>query len=248
MKSVTKLLQYCVIAAGLCAGTVSAGPTFAQGQLEKIKQQLRQQLNINVSRISPSPVHGFYEVFSERGLLYVSTDGKQLIHGKVYDIDGSVTDLTEEAYSGVRQQALAEHDESALVYPAKDEKYQVSVFTDITCGYCRKMHSEIKQFNDLGITVKYYAYPRGGLNSKSSRDLDVIWCDKDPEAAMTAAKSSGRVNGQSCATSPVTNHYQMGASFGVSSTPALVFEDGSLMPGYKPPAQLLALLQSKGKN
>lgn len=252
MKSLVKPTQMLikgVLLGMFCVGSVSAQTpkpdTESKTQAQIIKEKLKKQLNINADSVSLSPVDGFYQVFTERGLLYVSSDAKQLLHGKVYSLDGGVSDLTESAYTSIRQKAMTDYDNTALVYPAKDEKYQVSVFTDITCGYCRKMHSEIEQYNALGITVKYYAYPRGGLNSKSSRDLDVIWCDKDPEAAMTAAKQTGRVSGQGCVASPVTEHFKIGSSFGVGSTPALVFEDGSLIPGYKPPKDLLALLQSK---
>lgn len=245
MKSLIKLSSFSLVAAGLAFATMAVEPVKPATEVELLKKTMSEQLNMTVNTIEASDVSGFYHVFTNQGLFYVSTDGKQLIHGKVYNIDGQVTNLTEQAYTGIRQKSMAEYADSAIVYPAKDEKYQVSVFTDITCGYCRKMHSEIEQFNDMGITVKYYAYPRGGLNSKSSQDLDVIWCDKDPEAAMTAAKQSGRVSGKGCATSPVTSHYKLGASFGVGSTPALVFEDGTLIPGYKPPAQLLAVLKSK---
>lgn len=245
MKSLVKLSQLSIVAAGLMFGAAVAEPVKTEVQGEQIKKILQLQLNINANTVSKSPVEGFYQVFTDRGLLYVSTDGKQLLHGKLYSIENGVSDLTEQAYTGLRLQAIAEFEDSAIVYKAKEEKYQVSVFTDITCGYCRKMHSEIQQFNDLGITIKYYAYPRGGLNSKTSRDLDVIWCDKDPEAAMTEAKRTGKVNGKACATSPVSKHFTMGSSFGVGSTPALVFDDGTLIPGYKPPKDLLAYLQSR---
>ena len=250
MKSFAKLSQLSLVAAGLLFSSVNAKPAESgesakpDPQIAKVKQSLA-KLSIFANSISQSPIDGYYQVFTDRGLFYVSKDGNKLLQGKLYGIEDGVTDLTEQAYAKVRKAAIVDIADSALVYPAKDEKYAISVFTDITCGYCRKMHSEIEQFNEMGITVKYYAYPRGGLNSQSSHDLDVIWCNKDPEAAMTLAKRTREVSGEACDASPVTEHFKLGSSMGVSSTPALILEDGALVPGYKPPADLLAFLQSR---
>jgi thiol:disulfide interchange protein DsbC len=244
MKPVTQSARLLAIAGFLLIGTVSAQPAQPNTDLAQIKANLQEKLSITVNDMSEAPIDGYYQVFTDRGLFYVSKDGKQLVHGKVYDIEKGVSDLTEVAYTGMRQKAMIDIKDSGLLFAAKDEKYQVSVFTDITCGYCRKMHAQIKEYNDMGITVRYYAYPRGGLNSKSSTDLSAIWCTKEPEAALTAAKVSGKVTGAACVTSPVASHYKLGVSFGVNSTPSIVFEDGTLTPGYVPPANLLATLQA----
>ncbi len=235
--------------AAFAADSAVTSPAVAQNAAAtaQIAKQLSTQLNLKVKDVSTSPIDGFYQVFTDRGLFYVSTSGDMLIQGKVYGLNDKpqgIKDLSEVAYSKMRQGELAKLDDSGVIFKAEKELFEVTVFTDITCGYCRKMHAQISEYNDLGISVRYMAYPRGGLNSKSSNDLGVIWCDADPAKAMTTAKTSGKVTGQACATSPVEQHYKMGLSFGVNSTPALVLPNGSLMPGYKPPASLLELLKS----
>ncbi|MCJ8274656.1 MAG: thioredoxin fold domain-containing protein [Psychrosphaera sp.] len=211
----------------------------------ELTKKLATQLNLKVNDVSTSPIDGFHQVFTDRGLFYVSTAGDMLIQGKVYSLkDKGISDLSEVAFSKMRRAELAKLDEGTVVFKAEKELFEVTVFTDITCGYCRKMHSQMAAYNELGITVRYMAYPRGGLNSKSANDLGVIWCDANPVKAMTTAKTSGKVSGQACATSPVDQHYKLGISFGVNSTPALILPNGALMPGYREPVALLELLKS----
>ena len=46
----------------------------------------------------------------------------------------------------------------------------------------------------------------------------------------------------------VMEQYQLGVAMGVNGTPAIVLEDGTMIPGYQPPAALLQLLDSKAKS
>jgi thiol:disulfide interchange protein DsbC len=130
---------------------------------------------------------------------------------------------------------------NAIEFKAKNEKFVVTVFTDTDCGYCRKLHNEIQDYLDAGITIHYLAYPRGGENSETFNTLESIWCSKDKPGAMTKAKSGSEVSVAKCDNS-VAAQYQLGQSFGVTGTPALVLPDGTLIPGYQPAAALAATL------
>lgn len=132
---------------------------------DMLKQKIQSTLGLEVNSITASPVEGLYQAITNRGVLYITADGSKLIHGNIYDLNNQMNNLTEKALAGPRLDMLKEFESKMLVYKAKDEKHVVTVFTDITCGYCRKLHREMKDYNDLGITVRYLAYPRQGVPS-----------------------------------------------------------------------------------
>lgn len=211
-------------------------------EMSVLKGRLWKAFNRQPDAIADSPVDGLYEAVYGSKIFYVSMDAKHLISGEVYDLN-TLDNLTEQRRAGSRIKLLNEIPESSMiVYKAKDEKHVVTVFTDIDCVYCRKLHSEIKETNDLGITVRYLAYPRAGVNSASYNKAVSVWCAKDRNKAMDDAKNRGKITPASC-DAPVKEHLARGEQFGVSGTPALVLEDGSLQPGYAPPKQLLKLFK-----
>lgn len=217
----------------------------------KAVQQLKNDL-VNVFGGQPdavleSPVKGFYEVTYGPKLYYVTADGNYLFSGELFDLKNRIN-LTEQNRATARLKTLeAIDDASLIVYKAKGkEKHVVTVFTDIDCGYCRKLHDGMAQMNELGITVRYMAYPRAGVDSPSYNKAVSVWCAKDRNKAMDVAKTGATPEVASC-DSPVKEHMAMGQMLGVTGTPALVLQDGTLMPGYLPPQQLLQALDGNGK-
>ncbi|WP_017445110.1 bifunctional protein-disulfide isomerase/oxidoreductase DsbC [Gayadomonas joobiniege] len=209
---------------------------------EKIKQAVEERVGLAVEKILPSPVSGLSAVLTNRGLFYVSNDGSFFIHGQMYDMDKGMANYSENILTDVRKQGLKDFSGQMISYKAKDEKYQINVFTDITCGYCRKMHKQIEEYNALGITVNYLAFPRNGINSKSFSDMVSVWCADDEQQALTDAKLHGDVKQKQCK-NPVKDQYEFGQQVGVSGTPAVLLQDGQLVPGYRPPADMLKILQ-----
>lgn len=239
-----KMMSALAVAATL-AGSLFSGALAAAEPEAAIKANLQEKLGLPADAITQSPVAGLYEIMTPQGLLYVSADGSKLIRGHVFDLDNGMTNLTEARMNGVRKEMLASVDGTAIEYKAADEKYVVNVFTDITCGYCRKLHNEMKDYNDAGITIRYLAFPRGGERSQAWNDMKRVWCAKDPHVAMDTAKAGSDFQGTSCEEGKVVGqHYALGNTFGVNGTPAMVLADGSIVPGYVPPARLLATLQN----
>ncbi len=204
------------------------------------------KLGITVKQINPSPVAGLKELITDKGVLYASPDGQFLMQGTLIDINNRVN-ITEQALSDVRKEGVAEYEDSMIVYKAQNEKHVITVFTDITCGYCRKLHRELGDFLDAGITVKYLAFPRGGLRGKGYEDLKNVWCAKDPAEALTEAKAGAEVAAVSGCNAPVAEHYQLGQSFGISGTPAIILEDGAMIPGYQSAEALSSMLDAAAK-
>jgi thiol:disulfide interchange protein DsbC len=193
------------------------------------------------SEINPSPMEGVSEVLIGPRLFYISNDGKYLLQGSLIDI-ATRTDIGEERRNGIRLNAINElSEEKMIVFPAKNSRHTITVFTDIDCGYCRKLHDEIDQFNAKGITVRYLAFPRSGIGAASYNKAVSVWCDKDRQAAMTRAKSGETLPKADC-DNPVREEYELGQLIGVQGTPAIVMEDGALLPGYVPAAKLAAML------
>ncbi len=151
---------------------------------------------------------------------------------------------TAAALAKVHQSELPKMLPTMIEYKAKNEKHVINVFTDITCGYCKRMHKEVSEYNDLGITVRYLAYPRYGLNSQSHTDLSSIWCADDKAKALDAAKYKDKLVAKTC-DDPVSQHFNFAQSAGVKSTPSIMLDDGSLLVGYRPAKALIKILDSK---
>lgn len=208
------------------------------------KSKVETMLRMTVSSIADSPVAGVLQVMTDRGIFYVSQDAKYLLHGRIYNMDEEMKNETEAALVGVRKDGIAAFNDDVIEFKADNEKYVISVFTDITCGYCRKLHNEIDEYNKQGITVRYLAFPRAGLGSKGFDDMVSVWCADNKQEAMTNAKAGNDVASKSCETK-VAEQYQFGQRVGVTGTPAIVFSDGSMEPGYRPAEQLAQLLAAQ---
>lgn len=196
-----------------------------------------------IDSISESQVPNFYQVVLQGQVVYISADGKYLFQGSVFDIPNK-TDLTEAAKAGLRRGALAAvGPERRIIFPAKNEKYAVTVFTDIDCGYCRRMHGEMAEYNKRGISVEYLFFPRAGVGSEAYDKAVSVWCAADRNKALTIAKSGDKLESKTC-DNPVAADYELGQQVGVSGTPAVYAKDGTQLGGYLPPEQLLQRLDA----
>ena len=210
-----------------------------------ITQSLSKVLpGVTPDEINPSPIQGVSEVLVGARLLYISNDGKYLLQGSLIDLN-TRKDISEERRKGIRLDAINKvGDENMIVFPAKDERHTITVFTDIDCGYCRKLHKEIDQFNAEGITVRYLMFPRAGIGSPSYDKAVSVWCAEDRRAALTHAKAGDDVVPRKC-DNPVREQYELGGMLGVTGTPALILDTGELLPGYVPAKRLAQALDGR---
>lgn len=221
--------------------------SLAQADFELIQKQVTEKLGMQVFSVANAPLESpeLLQVSTERGLLYMSEDLRYLFFGKIYDVDKGFSDLTESALTEIRSERLKSVKGTTIDFVAEQQKYQVYVFTDTSCGYCRKLHHEISTYLDQGITVHYLAFPRGGRRSPAFNIMRNVWCAAEPNQAMTKAKNQQAVSDKIC-NSPVDSHYALGAEFAVTGTPAIVLPSGQLIPGYVPAERLLASLEGRG--
>ena len=199
---------------------------------------------MKIDSVTPSEIKGLYEVIVGANIFYVSEDGKYLLQGRLVDV-AARKDLTEEKLAGTRKKAIEKiGQENMIVFKPKIGKYTVTVFTDIDCGYCRKLHSEIDQYLAQGITIQYLFFPRAGKDSDSYTKAVSVWCAKDRNAAFTDAKKGNTPPAKTC-DNPIDKHMQLAADFDVKGTPMIVTEKGNIYPGYLPAKQLLEALESE---
>lgn len=227
--------------------TTSAVIAQTTPDLTLLKKNLPEDVEIN--NVKESSIKGLYEVQIGGQMFYVSADGKIGIHGELIDL-ATRTSITDQSLSSWREDQLnAVGDAEKIVFKAAEEKYVVDVFTDITCGYCVKLHEQVKDYNDKGITIRYMAFPRGGITSDVAKHMQNIWCATDAKQAMADAKLNRKMPAENkeCKSNSVTEQYTLGVDLGINGTPAMFFADGSMQPGYLPPAQLLQKLDNKFK-
>ena len=212
---------------------------------KKLKKMLPESIQIN--SINSTDIKGYYEVnFEGVEPLYVTADGNYLISGDIYLITEEGLVNKSEARRDFQRKALLEGIDvnQLIIFEPKDIKYNVFVFTDVDCGYCRQFHNQIKEYLDLGIKVNYLAYPRAGIGSDSYRRIVSAWCADDPNYSLTVLKQGGEIKDNVCSTNPVENHFNLGRSIGVQGTPSIVTQEGKMIPGYLPPEELLNLLSA----
>ena len=241
-----------ILLLGAVIGSLMALTSQAEESVEEtISKALRAaQPNLILQSATQVADQALYEVELTSGqVLYSTPDGKYFVYGSLFEAgDNQLVDLTAKRGDAKRQKLLAAVNvDDMVVFQSKGEqKAVINVFTDVDCGYCRKLHREVPRLNELGITVRYLAYPRAGVYSDKKRTkftgsykkLKSVWCDNDRAAAMSKAKATGFIKENLNCDAPIEAQLALGEQFGVRGTPALIFETGELVPGYMPADEL----------
>ena len=190
--------------------------------------------------LQQSPIEGIYQFVQGADISYMTADGKYFLDGNLYDMD-TRKNLTEDLRTHARVALINAVPESQMViFGPKNPQYTITVFTDVDCGYCRQLHSEMAELNRLGVRVRYMSFPRTGPDTESWKKAEVVWCSADRNAALTKAKAGAKLDmTKTCDSNPVAREYALGNSIGVHGTPAIVTERGDYISGYMPPRELV---------
>ncbi len=223
------------------------GAGFSDAQVSEALGRIKQvRPDLEFGPIVESEVDGFIKTEIIDGPpIYVTPNGSHFIVGTVYEVgETEIVDLAEREMESKREKDMAglKPEDMIIFGPKGESKSVLYVFTDIDCYYCQKLHAEIEEINELGIEVRYLAYPRKGIGSDSYRKIASAWCADDPQAALTAAKAGRSIEENVCASNPIAAHFDLGGKVGVRGTPALITEEGKLLPGYRPAETLAKLL------
>jgi thiol:disulfide interchange protein DsbC len=230
----------------LVVSAALAGPVFAAGQEEIIQKQLSETFaDVRADQITPSPIPGLFELRMGAQIAYVSADGRFLVRGDIIEVKTD-QNVTEARRSTARLAAIDDlGEDTMIIFSPKQVKHTISVFTDVDCGYCRKLHKDIEQYLAEGIRVRYLFFPRSGPDSEGWSKAEKVWCSADRNAAMTRAKRGEAIEAKACNPTPVQRHYTLGLTFGITGTPAIITDTGELVPGYVPPAELASYLNGE---
>ena len=252
---ITTRLSGCALA---CAVFV-AGTAYAQDKTAKpadkanaVPAEVRARVvsklqGASASDVSATPVPGLYEVAMGPVIAYVTADGKYLLSGNVYDLDTQVN-LTAARRNAARSKTLATaREDQMIVFSPASPKMTITVFTDVDCAYCRKFHSQIADYNNAGIKVRYMMYPRTGPETASWRKAESVWCATDRKDALTRAKRGEEVKSKDCGDDVIKSQYALGDDLGVEGTPAIFTQSGDYVGGYMSPVQLVQAIQESQK-
>ena len=218
--------------------------TVAEQDVAGMLRSARPDLTFTV--LGPAPVADFYEVQVENGpLFFVHSNGEYFFQGGLLQVQSDrIVDVLESRRVEQRRELFADRStEDMIIFKPEGKTAAImNIFTDVDCGYCRKLHQEVPQLNAMGIEVRYLAYPRAGIPSGSYNKIATAWCAEDQQDILTKVKNGQAVPIEVCEDNPVAEHYVLGDSIGVTGTPAIVLMDGTLIPGYQPAENFAKLL------
>ncbi len=229
----------------LCAVTGTAQSGSEEDALRKVFKERFPDASID--HIAKTPVDGIYEIGLGSRVFYFSADGRYVFNGTLIDLN-TREDLTEAYVVKVRRKAMAQLDESRMIIfePKGKATHTITTFTDVDCGFCRKMHAEIERYGELGIRVRYMLYPRAGVESKSYEKAVSVWCAADQQKEMTFAKQGGVPAVRTCE-NPVKEHMALARQLGLQGTPMTITDSGEQIMGYMPATELLAQMDGGTK-
>ena len=211
--------------------------------LEQLESEIKKRLpDIDISSIAETPIDGVYEMISGGQIYYIGASGKHIIDGDLIDLD-TRANLTADRLGRIHIGLINNiKEEDMLIYPStKDTGRSITVFTDTSCGFCRKLHQELDVLLDAGISVRYLLFPRAGVGSAAHKNLESVWCAENPQAAMTIAKAGGEVAQKACS-NPIRTHMAMAEQVGLRGTPLIYLDTGQQIPGYRAAADLVRLV------
>jgi thiol:disulfide interchange protein DsbC len=239
-------LVLCAVARGAAVPAAEQGQAAAGAPAADPRAALLKLLpgGSKLDDLRPSPIPGIYEFMQGAEISYLTADGKYFIDGNVYDM-ATRENLTEVLRMRARIAMINAVPESQMViFSPKNPQYTVTVFTDVDCAYCRKLHSDMAELNRLGVRVRYMFYPRSGPNTESWKKAEVVWCSANRNEALTQAKLGAKLDmSKTCDANPVAREYALGQDIGVRGTPAIVTERGDYLAGYMPPHELVQQLK-----
>ena len=238
-----KLIISFVIAI-FCVQIVTAGEAEDIAKIAERLEKLAPQ--DKPESIKPTAINGLYEVVFGSDIFYTSGDGRYVLQGSLVDLNTN-ENLTETTRTEIRKELMGKLDESEMiVFSPEKPRHTLTVFTDIDCGYCRKLHAEMEELNSYGVKVRYMMFPRSGPDTPSFQKAINVWCAKDQQVSMTKAKAGESLPQANC-DNPIAAQFNLGQQLGVTGTPALLLGDGTLIPGYRPAKDLAAMLDEEAK-
>ena len=226
----------------LVFSVIVAGPVAADDGIAELRDSLAKRLpQFDVSMIDKTPIDGVYQVIIGGQVLYMTRDARYMIDGNLIDLS-TKKNYSEDAMAVIRLSEIEKlGEDKMIVYTPEKVKHTITVVTDIDCPYCRRLHSEMDQYLAGGVQVRYIFMPLKGQGDY--RTTVSVWCSKDQNEALDMAKAGAEMEVKDC-DNPIEEHLKISRSLGVRGTPAIILQDGSMLPGYVPANKLITELAS----
>jgi thiol:disulfide interchange protein DsbC len=242
-----KVLILPALALGLLAMTVRAGEAVDSKVVETLRSTLEVPgRGLKIETVEASEMPGLLAVQFQNGpLVYATPDGSYFVAGDLFSVGAQgYVNLSEKRRDSERLERLAAVDTDNMIVfsPEGEPRAHITVFTDVTCFYCQKLHKEVPELNRRGVEVRYLAYPRAGIGSPGFKQLASAWCADDPQSTLTRLKNRESVPENVCPGNPVADQYKLGQQLGVRGTPAIITESGQMIPGYQSTDELMVSL------
>jgi len=188
-------------------------------------------------------MNGVFETTLGAYVFQISDDASMLLRGDLFYTDMGEL-LTEQQRNQVRRETLALLDEGEMIiYPAQGKtRYCLTVFIDVECEFCAKLHHDLPRLNAAGVRIRFLAFPREGLDTPNYQDTVSVWCAPDRAEALALLENHQKIETFTC-DNTVAAHFYLGEALQVEGTPTLIFADGNMQPGYPGFKRLLQLLE-----
>ncbi len=235
MKRIIAILAFVLVAQPIFAHVKEKEAHTSATVTHKIQAELKAAFpELQIDSISESPLKGIYQVKTGIQVLYVSLDGRYVLQGDLFDLKRSKTDqnVTENIRRHARADMLKElKTDDLIVFGADKPKGVITVIADLDCQYCKNLHTEMDKLSKDGIQVRYLAFPRTAVGTPSYEKAVSVWCSGNRKDAYDKAMHGDTIPSKTCINS-VASQIQLGQKFGARGTPTIIFQDGSILPGY----------------
>lgn len=201
----------------------------------------------HVEKVSIAPSKGLWEVLytskGKKGLAYLDFSLENIIVGQIIEIK-TKHNLTLEKMMGISKVDFSSIPlDNTLVLGNPDAAHKVIVFSDPDCPYCQKLHKEIHQVinerNDIAFYIKLYPLP---MHKDSRRKVESILCDNSLQL-LEDAYAKKNIPDPTCKNAPVDANINLAKKLGITGTPALIFSDGSVVPGILKASDIIKFIE-----
>ena len=256
MPALTPKFKFATLAAALLAATVAGvlavgGPAAEAADAPAgvpeaaIRKGLTERVpTIKIDEVRATPLAGLYEVRMGSDIVYTDAEGAYIVRGDLLDLK-SKRNLTEERVNKLNMIEFASLPlKDAVVWKTGTGARKIAVFADPNCGYCKRFEQELNGVKDL--TVYTFIIPiLGGDSPEKSK---AIWCAKDSAAAWRSWMIDSVAPPKAAAncSAPMDRNLELSRKHRVNGTPAIVFEDGTRVPGMLNAQQLEKQLAGVG--